>query len=115
MILPIFLDEIEKVNQELADIVKETEEKIRNEVSKVKLMYTKKQDNLLEDLKNLENEISMKNLDIEKFSMKCSLLENELDRFKKGNISMDDMHTSKLLVLEKNMESTFQKLVSLTV
>lgn len=96
----------------MADIVKETEEKIRNEISKVKFEYTEKQDDLRAELKNLESEISTKNLEIEKLSMKCSLLENELDRFRKGNISMDDIHSSKLLVLEKNMETTFQKLVS---
>lgn len=107
-----FLDEIEKVSQELADIVKETEEKVKNEAYKLKTEHEKKQEIFQVELKKFENEIAVKNLEIEKHSTKCSLLENEMDRFRKGNITMDDMHTSKLLVLEKNLESTFQKLVS---
>lgn len=91
--------------------MKETEEKIQNEVAIVKTEFGTIQEKLQTNLKNLENEISLKNLEIEKFSTKCSLLESELDRFRKGNITMDDMHTSKLFVLEKNLESTFQKLV----
>lgn len=93
--------------------MKETEEKIKSEVAQIKIEYTKKVESLQVELKKVESEVLMKNLEIEKYSTKCSLLENELDRFKKGNFTIDDMHTSKLLVLEKNLESTFQKLVSI--
>lgn len=106
-----FSDEIEKVSQELSNIAKETEDKIKNEISKAKIEFISKQENFKLEMQRLENEVSMRILENEKISMKCSLLESELERFRKGNVTMDEFHTSKLLVLEKNLESTFQKLV----
>lgn len=107
-----FSDEIEKVSKELVDIMKETEGKINHEVAMVKKECAKKEESFQTEIRKLEKEISLKLLENEKNSTKCSLLDHELERFRKGNITMDDMHTSKLLLLEKNLESTFQKLVS---
>lgn len=108
----LLLDEIQKLNETLQDIVEETEEKIKNEVNKLKIEYNFKQEQLSKDLKIAEEEIKAKFLEIEKYSTKCKLLENEIEKFQRGIFNIDENRTSKLLILEKNLESTFQKLVS---
>lgn len=108
----LLLDEIQKLNETLQDIVEETEEKIKNEVNKLKIEYNFKQEQLSKDLKIAEEEIKAKFLEIEKYSTKCKLLENEIEKFQRGIFNIDENRISKLLILEKNLESTFQKLVS---
>lgn len=111
VVVLLLLDEIQKLNDTLQDIVRETEDKIKNEVNTLKIEYNFKYERLLKDLKITEEEIKSKSLEIEKYSTKCKLLENEIEKFQKGIFNIDDSRTSKLLVLEKNLESTFQKLV----
>ncbi|XP_018565268.1 uncharacterized protein PFB0765w-like [Anoplophora glabripennis] len=104
-------DETQKLNETLQDIVRETENKIKNEVNKLKIEHNFKQEQLLKDLKVAEEEIKTKSLEIEKYTTKCKLLENEIEKFQRGIFNIDESRTSKLLVLEKNLESTFQKLL----
>lgn len=72
-----------------------------DELKKAELQNNKVQ----EDLKNSKFEL-------EKCSLKCEALEREISILKTGDSQTVESSMSKLLVLDKNLESTFQKLVS---
>nr|CAH7767584.1 unnamed protein product [Callosobruchus chinensis] len=104
-------DQIQKINQDIDDIVRDTECKIKIEVANVTAQYDKKCQELGDMLRASQEELKMKSLEIEKYQTKCELFESELDKFRKGNYDFSDSNASKLLILEKNLESTFQKLL----
>ncbi|VEN38104.1 unnamed protein product [Callosobruchus maculatus] len=104
-------EQIQKINQDIDDIVRDTENKIRIEVATVTVACDKKCQELGDTLRTAQEELKMKSLEIEKYQTKCELFESELDKFRKGNYDFSDSNASKLLILEKNLESTFQKLL----
>nr|CAI5847178.1 unnamed protein product [Callosobruchus analis] len=104
-------EQIQKINQDIDDIVRNTENKIKMEVASVTAQCDKKCQELGEMLRMAQEELRMKSLEIEKYQTKCELFESELDKFRKGNYDFSDSNASKLLILEKNLESTFQKLL----
>ncbi|KAJ8984432.1 hypothetical protein NQ317_012495 [Molorchus minor] len=103
--------DMEQINKEMEIIIKETEDKIKHEVAKTKFEYNLKCEQFLKDLKAAHDEISTKQLEIEKYTTKCMLLEKEIEKIQKGTLNIDESRTSKLLILEKNLEQTFQKLL----
>lgn len=62
-------------------------------------------------MRQMESNLNDKNLDLEQQIRRNKMVEEEMMFLKKGNVCVDDSTTSKLLILEKNLESTFQKLV----
>ncbi|CAH1956910.1 unnamed protein product [Acanthoscelides obtectus] len=104
-------DQMQKINQDIDDIVKDTEFKIKVEVANVKSQYDKRCQELEDMLRTAQEELRIKSLEIEKYQTKCELFESELDKFRKGNYDFSESNGSKLLILEKNLESTFQKLL----
>ncbi|KAJ8952045.1 hypothetical protein NQ318_010955, partial [Aromia moschata] len=100
-------DDAGKMNQELCAVMSEAEEKIKNEASKVKSEYNLKYEQLEKDLKATQDKVASKHLEIEKFSTKCMLLENEIEKIRRGNLNIDDSKTSKLLILEKKSRVHF--------
>lgn len=105
------IEENEKLVQEMTEIVKESQEKITTETNKIKADLTERQRAILEDLSKAHNEIKIKTNELQAAKDKSALLENEIERMHKGHCSIDENEINKLLVLEKNLESTFQKLV----
>lgn len=81
-------------------IIKEYEEKFKNQ----HLEHSK----VLDDLKNTKFEL-------EKCNLKCKSFEREISILQKGDTQTKESGMSKLLILEKNLESTFQKLVKYLV
>ncbi|XP_066150235.1 sodium channel and clathrin linker 1-like isoform X2 [Euwallacea fornicatus] len=104
-------EENEKLVQEMMEIVKESHEKIKSENDKVRNEFSDKQKVFLDDLATAHNEIKNKISELEAATKKCALLENEIERMHKGHCNIDESGMNKLLVLEKNLESTFQKLL----
>lgn len=104
-------EEVTELSNSLAQIIKEADEKIKNEVEIIKKQYNENLKKLLDDIKELKTELNSKNFELQKVTRECKMLEEEISRRKQGNILMDDSNTSKLIVLEKNLESSFQKLV----
>lgn len=95
----------------MTEIVKETQEKITSETNKIKAELNERQTVILDDLAKAHNEIKIKTSELQAAKDKSALLENEIERMHKGHCSIDESEINKLLVLEKNLESTFQKLV----
>nr|XP_023016021.1 hyaluronan-mediated motility receptor-like [Leptinotarsa decemlineata] len=102
---------IEKINEDMKNIMKEMEEKVTNQVEAVKLEYNKRYEVLMAKYNTALEDLKVKSLEIEKFSAKCSFLENEMEKFRRGDVTIQDTNISKLLILEKNLETTFQKLL----
>lgn len=74
--------------------------------------YVRKTEELLNQLMESQSEIKKKSLEIEQISAKCRFLEDEVNKLQKVTNDSGDSSCSKLLLLQKNFESTFQKLVS---
>lgn len=92
--------------------MEEAAEKIKSETGKTREECDLKIKEVQKVTKKLKEELNAKNIELEKCIREGKLLEEELERIRKGNICIDESNTSKLLILEKNLESTFQKLVN---
>lgn len=95
----------------LAEAVQEAELKTRAEINEIKSESQVKLNQLQQELVNAKEEIQNKNFEIEKHFFKQEALQKEIEILQKGRNIESDL--SKLLVLEKNLESTFQKLVNI--
>lgn len=95
----------------MTEVLKESSEKLDHDVGQVKQEYQSKIETLQQTIDTTQKELNNKNEELEKHSKEYKYLENELERIKKGNVVIDDTCTNRLFVLEKNLESTFQKLV----
>ncbi|XP_050299162.1 sodium channel and clathrin linker 1-like isoform X2 [Anthonomus grandis grandis] len=104
-------EENEKLVQEMTEMIKECEVKIKKETIKITQEYEQKQKLLLEQLTHAQNGIQAKMCEIEGISKKCILLESEIERMHRGHCSIEERDINKMLILEKNMEATFQKLL----
>lgn len=100
-----------KLKKIMSEMVNEMEEKVKNEVELIDTKYNIKFKKAKMDVDNLKEELTTKNDEINKYKKELKTLEEDLQRISKGNITIDESNTSKLLILEKNLESTFQKLV----
>ena len=96
----------------LSEVIEETNSKLKQELEQSKQHYSDKLNKIKKDMKNVLQDLETKGNELEKHRNMSKVLEEEVERLRKGNINFDESHTSKLLVLEKNLESTFQKLVS---
>ncbi|CAH0559965.1 unnamed protein product [Brassicogethes aeneus] len=106
-----YKSKILELNDLLNDYMKESQEKLLKETAEIRQEYNKKILEMEQELKDSQNDLKIKAFEIEKLSGKCSILECEIERVLKGNTHIDESGTSKLLVLEKNLETTFQKLL----
>ncbi|KAL3267128.1 hypothetical protein HHI36_011268 [Cryptolaemus montrouzieri] len=107
-------DEMAKVSKSLLDVIEQAETKLKSEVAQVKSDFNSNLKNVLEDLKKAHSDSLLKQKEINTYAKQCALLENEIERLqnKMSQADMDCDKTSKLLVLEKNLEKTFQKLLT---
>ncbi|XP_072377296.1 uncharacterized protein [Diabrotica undecimpunctata] len=103
--------EMKKMNDDLDNIIGAIEEKYNKDMTLVKQDAEKRYTDLLDNHKKLQDELNKKILDLEKMQAKNIILQNEIDRFSLGGTGTEESRTSKLLILEKNLESTFQKLL----
>jgi len=101
-----------KMSDILSEVIEETNSKLKQELEQSKQHYSDKLNKIKKDMKNVLQDLETKGNELEKHRNMSKVLEEEVERLRKGNINFDESHTSKLLVLEKNLESTFQKLVS---
>ncbi|KAH1019245.1 hypothetical protein HUJ04_009090 [Dendroctonus ponderosae] len=104
-------EENEKLVKETTEIVQESQEKIQRETDRIKLEFGQKQKSLLDKLEQAQKESRNQSAEIEALNKKRILLESELERIHRGHCSNEESDINKLLVLEKNLESTFQKLL----
>lgn len=109
------VEEMAKLTKVMAEMVDETREKVKNEVELIETKYKLKLKKVHLDCDHLKEQIAEKSQEIFACKRNGKILEEELERFKKGNITLDESNTTKLLLLEKNLESTFQKLVGLNI
>lgn len=103
--------DIQKLNEELDTIVNEIKDKFKNDISKVREDANRKYEILLNDFNKITDELKIKSLEIEKYQTKSVILQNQVDKLLTGGINVEESQTSKLLILEKNLEATFQKLL----
>ncbi|KAK9877668.1 hypothetical protein WA026_019339 [Henosepilachna vigintioctopunctata] len=107
-------DEIKKVSKSLLEVIEQAEIKIKSEVDQVKSDFNSNLKNVLEDLKKAHDDSMVKQNEIDIYAKQCALLENEIKRLqnKRSHSEGDSDRSSKLLTLEKNLERTFQKLLT---
>lgn len=103
---------MDRISKLMEDLVEETKEKVKNEVEVIEAKYNVKLRKINIDTESLKEELKLKNEEVAKHKKGYKMLEEDFERIKKGNINLDESNTTKLLILEKNLESTFQKLVS---
>ncbi|KRT82709.1 hypothetical protein AMK59_3856, partial [Oryctes borbonicus] len=105
-------DEAIQLTKALSESVEEANKKAQTELDSAKKQYIEKAQKLKSDMRNLTEFLKQKDLELEKERNAAKVLEEKLDIVQRGNLSIETSSTSKLLLLEKNLESTFQKLVS---
>lgn len=96
----------------MEEIVDGTKDKVKNEIEIIETKYLVKLKKVNIDVDSMKEELTLKCEEISQHKKEYKILEEEFERIKKGNINLDESSTTKLLILEKNLESTFQKLVS---
>ncbi|CAG9857319.1 unnamed protein product [Phyllotreta striolata] len=106
---------VQKLNEELDSILNDIKEKFDRETARIKQEASKQRDALLKEIDSAKQRLDAKSIEIEKFHTKSIVLQNNIDKLlstgSNANAIDDNTATSKLLVLEKNLESTFQKLL----
>lgn len=107
----LITDEVLQVTKALSDSIEEANKKMYAELELAKKQYIEKAQILKTDMKDLTEFLKRKDLELEKERNAAKVLEEKLDIIQKGNLSIETSSTSKLLMLEKNLETTFQKLV----
>ncbi|XP_030766316.1 synaptonemal complex protein 1-like [Sitophilus oryzae] len=100
-------EEIKNLIKKNNETLEEYEARKEKEILLVTNEYEKKHRILLEDLNRIQNEAKSKELEIEEYKRKCILLEQDIKRIENG-----DKNVSRILELERKMESTFQSLVN---
>ncbi|KAL1490009.1 hypothetical protein ABEB36_013924 [Hypothenemus hampei] len=103
--------ENEKIVEEMTEFVIEFKKKIIDDRNTLESVFSAKEVYLTENLEKANKEIHDKNNKIDSLNKKIAVLENEIDRIHKGHCSLEERDSNKLLILEKNLESTFQKLL----
>ncbi|XP_018331271.1 golgin subfamily A member 5-like isoform X2 [Agrilus planipennis] len=103
-------NEVEKLSQYFEQSRKEMDLNMANQIKDLEKLYEEKGKVANEEIKALKDELATKSLQLEKFKNECEILHEEVKRIRQGNAYIDETNTSRLLILEKNMEATFQKL-----
>lgn len=107
-------DELARLTKAFSDAEAECEKKARTEIAEIKRLNGIHMKQMQQDLNRAKEEIQMKNFEAEKSVLKLESLQREIEILQKGTAQSTDSSLNKLLVLEKNLESTFQKLVWVT-
>ncbi|XP_044749847.1 desmoplakin-like [Coccinella septempunctata] len=107
-------DEMSKVSKSLLEAIENAELKLKSEVDQVKSDFNTNLKTVLDDLKKAHSDSVVKQNEINTYAKQCALLENEIERLqtKRGRTEEEEDGNSKLLILEKNLEKTFQKLLT---
>lgn len=102
-----------KISKSLLEAIEQAEMKLKSEVDQVKSDFNTNLKSVLEDLRKAHSDSLIKQNEINTYAKQCALLQNEIERLqtKKSMIENEQDGNSKLLVLETNLERTFQKLV----
>lgn len=107
-------DEMGKISKSLLEAIEQAEMKLKSEVDQVKSDFNTNLKSVLEDLRKAHSDSLIKQNEINTYAKQCALLQNEIERLqtKKSMIENEQDGNSKLLVLETNLERTFQKLLT---
>ncbi|KYB27921.1 hypothetical protein TcasGA2_TC008020, partial [Tribolium castaneum] len=100
-------EETARFSQTLTEFIEETDLKIRN----IQSDHETRVEQMRQALEASQELVRVKEMEIETYVKKCAILENQIEDFRKNRTYVDDGGTSKILVLEKNLENTFQKLL----
>lgn len=86
---------------------------MKREVEATKAQHHSELSKVKTEVKLFQGEINNKNVQLEVREKEMALLKQEIERMKKnGGYYVNESQISKLILLEKNLETTFQKLVS---
>lgn len=108
-------EELARLSKTLIEAVQEVEAKAKAEISEVTSECQAKLNLLQQELVKAKEEMQNKNFEIEKHVLKQQNLQREIEIIQKGSSQSIEGDMNKLLVLEKNLESTFQKLVNISL
>lgn len=105
-------EELVKLSKTHAEIIQQNAMKAKAEINEIKSECGVKLKHLEEQLRKAKEEIQIKHFEIEKHVCKLEVLQRQIEFLQSGTNQNRESDMNKLLVLEKNLESTFQKLVS---
>lgn len=105
-------EELARLSKIHVEALHESETKAKEKIPEIKSEYGSQVKQLEEELSKTKAKIQIKNLEIEKNVFKLEALQKQIDFLQTGTSQNRESDMNKLLVLEKNLESTFQKLVS---
>lgn len=106
-------EEVARVTKTLSEVIQENDLKVKAEINQIRVECSMKLNQLREELTKAKEEMLNKNFELEKAVLKNEALQKEIEILQKGTSQSVDSDLNKLLVLEKNLESTFQKLVNI--
>lgn len=102
------------MSKTLSEIVDEAEAKVKREIDAVRSQHISEMRKMKNEFKILQSEVNNKTIQVEIREKEISLLKEEIERMKEGKTSsyINESQASKIILLEKNLEINFQKLVS---
>lgn len=103
-----FVEETARLSQTLSEFIDETDTKIKT----IRTEHETQVEHLKQAFQTSQEMIKLKESEIENYARKCAFLETETEKLRKCGAYADDTGVSKILLLEKSFEGTFQKLVS---
>lgn len=105
-------EEVTKVIEVTSKMKAEFEETLSRKVNSVANEYEEKLKKFNSLHRKAVEDFKNSTFELEKRNLKCESLEREISILQKGDSQTAESSMSKLLILEKNLESTFQKLVN---
>lgn len=108
-------EDLAKFRRVYSELVQENEMKANTEINKIKSTYLGKLMHFEESLTTAQKEIQTKNYEIEKQFFQLEILQKQIEFLQTGSSQNKECNINKLLMLEKNLETTFQKLASLHI
>ncbi|XP_068907121.1 sodium channel and clathrin linker 1-like isoform X2 [Tenebrio molitor] len=100
-------EETARLSQTLSEFIDETDTKIKT----IRTEHETQVEHLKQAFQTSQEMIKLKESEIENYARKCAFLETETEKLRKCGAYADDTGVSKILLLEKSFEGTFQKLL----
>lgn len=108
-------EELARLSRLHFEFVQENECATKTKINEIKTTCTAKTKLLEEELIKATREIQLKNTEIDKYIFQLEILQKQVDFLHSGTSQNKESDMNKLLVLEKNFETTFQKLVYICI
>lgn len=108
-----FLGEVVKLSKNLAEVITISDQQIQIQADKLRQEYEQKIKELETLSTKYQNAHKIKTIEVKQLNKQVALQKQEIDGLKNKKTTYDDTNNDKILMLEKHLEETFQKLVEI--